>query len=387
MAGILKIIFERYFRIFLVILTLIFTMGINRFYGQAEGNSPDNSREGIKIEGQWFLLYQYNNLDVNEGEENIISNNSFEITRGYLTFKKEFNKTFSARMTSDVTVDEEGDGRGDIEVRLKYAYLKTNLPSWGFFTKPYIEFGLVHRPWLDFEEHVNRYRVQGNMFIERSRVINSADFGITFVTLFGGMVDEQYQKIISKSYPGRYGSMSFGVYNGGGYHAIESNSSKNLEGRLTLRPLPDVLPGLQFSYHGVYGKGNTEINPDLNIHQGFVSYENKFGVITAQIARNQGDMGGKYWIDSTNTYKMKGGSVFGEFKLLPTRLTFFGRYDHYQALDKSELDFTSDVFILGAGYYFTPKSKFIFDVDYVSNKIEAITTKTYYIQAGVEVHF
>jgi len=74
-------------------------------------------------------------------------------------------------------------------------------------------------------------------------------------------------------YPGRYGSFSLGIYNGGGYHAKEKNQNKVLEGRLTLRPLPAALPGLQLSYFGLVGKGNQAAEPHWNAHLGMVSYE------------------------------------------------------------------------------------------------------------------
>ena len=36
----------------------------------------------------------------------------------------------------------------------------------------YAEFGLVHRPWLDFEQKVDQYRAQGKMYIEKSGIFN-----------------------------------------------------------------------------------------------------------------------------------------------------------------------------------------------------------------------
>lgn len=118
-------------------------------------------------------------------------------------------------------------------------------------------------PWLDYEEHVNWYRCQDTIFIERNSTFNSADFGLTFVSLLGGEMSEEYQRKVNNKYPSRYGSMAFGVYNGGGYHASEKNENKVLEGRLTVRvrPLPDIIPGFQLSYFGITGKGNKEEEP------------------------------------------------------------------------------------------------------------------------------
>ncbi len=49
-----------------------------------------------------------------------------------------------------------------------------------------------------------------------------------------------------------------GVYNGSGYHAAENNyQNKPVEYRVSVRPLPDILPGFQATYFGLYGKGNS----------------------------------------------------------------------------------------------------------------------------------
>ena len=62
----------------------------------------------------------------------------------------------------------EGDDAGNIEMRLKYMYLKMKMDQFDFLPSSYFEFGMVHRPWLDFEESINGFRMQGTMFLERS---------------------------------------------------------------------------------------------------------------------------------------------------------------------------------------------------------------------------
>jgi len=77
---------------------------------------------------------------------------------------------------------------------------------------------------IDFEEHINRYRVQGTMFLRRYNVVNIADYGIIIVSLFWDELDESHRLAVNLNYAGRNGSIAFGIYNGGGYHAIEQNS-------------------------------------------------------------------------------------------------------------------------------------------------------------------
>ena len=196
---------------------------------QKEGTPPALPPE-VKIGGTWYLSYQ--GLDANP--------EAFLIKRGYINIETQVLPYMTARITPDVTLD----ATGDLKVRLKYAYAKFHAPDLGFVTRPEVEVGVTHMPWLDFEERINLYRMQDTMFMERNGLFNSADLGVTFTALFGGTLSDDYQQSVSTYHPGRWGSLSFGVYNGGGYYAAEKNDNKVLEGRLTLRPLPDDLPGL-----------------------------------------------------------------------------------------------------------------------------------------------
>jgi len=119
----------------------------------------------------------------------------------------------------------------------------------------------VPTPWIEFEEKINSYRVVASHFLDETKIFPSADFGANASMLFGGLIDESYQKRVSAAYPGRYGSMVIGVYNGRGYHALGKNNNKTLQWRITMRPLPDHVPGMQLSYTGAYGKGNTNLYP------------------------------------------------------------------------------------------------------------------------------
>jgi hypothetical protein len=68
---------------------------------------------GIKVSGQYFLTYEY-------GKKGETGFNQFAIQRGYISVFKAFNSNISARITPDISVDQEGDGIGDLEMRLKY---------------------------------------------------------------------------------------------------------------------------------------------------------------------------------------------------------------------------------------------------------------------------
>ena len=347
------------------LLVLIIIIG----FGFSSNTSTIN--QNIDISGQWFLAFN-----------NASEINQFALKRGYFTIKTKMNDVFSIRYTQDITLDKEGSDAGNVEIRLKYMYLKMKMDQFDFLPISFFELGMVHRPWLDFEEHINRYRAQGTMFVERAHLINSADFGVTYTGLIGEKIDEKYQKEVNKTYPGKYGSFSVGVYNGGGYHAIEKNNNKTLEGRLTLRPFPEFMPGLQFSYYGVYGDANIDsISADFHINLFFVSSESKYHVATLQYYKGKGDQKGKLVDEMTlNSYENDGYSAFGEFKIPGSNFAVFGRYDEFNS--DQGMTITESTTIGGLTYRFL-KNKVFFDVN--QHQVHSQTTNIY--ELALEIHF
>jgi hypothetical protein len=317
--------------------------------------------KGFKFGLLWYLSYQ-------NGETGDFDNGTgysqFAIKRGYFRVTKELLPWFDAHMTFDVTTvkdpEETGDAPnnldGSIALRIKYAYGKFKLPDFAFFTKPYFEVGVAHMPWLDYEEHVNFYRMQDTMFMEKNGLFNSADIGATFVSLIGGEMPKEYQETVSHYYPGRYGSMSFGIYNGGGYTAAEKNENKALEGRLTIRPLPDIIPGLQFSYFGTTGKGNKDTKPDWTTNLGFVSFEHEYVVLTGQYYWGKGNQKGD------DEHEKKGYSIFTELKPMK-EFSVIGRYDHFDP-NKDVSDDENNRWIAGVAYHIDKQHKNMVLLDY-----------------------
>jgi hypothetical protein len=270
--------------------------------------------ERISLSGLFYLTYE-------NGRDGGESYNQFFVNRAYLTTRVNILPRLTARLTLDTSQDKEGDGQGDMEVRIKYAYAEYDLGSAGPLTELALEGGIVHMVWLDFEEHLNLYRMRDPMFMERSGMFNSADFGLTLSGGLGGSLPEDYQREVSSSYAARYGSFALGLYNGGGYHAEERNEGKVLQGRLTLRPLSDALPGFQLSGLAMAGKGNQpgapdEI-PDWRVFNVLASYQHARGALSAQYAWGEGNQKGT-WTEperSDLATDYSGYSLFGEHRL------------------------------------------------------------------------
>jgi hypothetical protein len=205
------------------------------------------------------------------------------------------------------------------------------------------------------------------MFMERSGIFNSADFGLTLAGSLGPELSEEYRKRVNSKYSARHGSFAVGIYNGGGYHGVEVNSNKAREGRITYRPLPDALPGLQVSGLAIVGEGNVlgdpENTPDWNTYNAFLSYEHARGVVTGQYVRGKGNQRGS-WTEPDNPSKatpFSGWAFFGEWRL-DSHWRVTGGYDRF--LRKPGEDDLSFYRVYGGvGYDLGQGNILLFDVD------------------------
>lgn len=364
----------KYFKIVLFLLLV----STSTAYSQADTNSLLKFIDRTKISGNWFISYNYNDLE---------KTNQFTFKRGYLTFRNELTDIFSVRFTQDITLDEEGSDAGNVEMRLKYLFMKLKLKDIDFLKNSYIEFGLVPRPWIDFEQKINRYRVQGKMFAEEYDVINSADFGISYSGLIGGKIDEEYQQKVSSNAPGKYGSFAIGIFNGGGYHAIEMNNNKTIEGRLSIRPLPDIIPGMQFGYSFALGKSNTETAQEFNMNIAYLIYQCELFTLLTQYYTGKGGFQDDYVNPNSPEFSLDndGYSIFGEFNVPSTDFALFVRYDNFVShfTEESQGDSKIDSKIAGISYNFLSKNKILFD--YESTNKNGTVVPVYEI--AVEISF
>ncbi len=318
--------------------------------------------EGVKIGGTYYLAYQNGTLFDAHQEDGLKSHNKFVLKRAYFDFKKDVTPYLTTRFTPDLNQDSSGN----YNLRLKYFYADFKWKGNNAFSKPHLEVGLVHTPYLDFEETMNGFRVQDPMAVDRFGIISSADSGIMFGANFGPPLPKTYQNEVTKAYPGKWGSFAIGIYNGGGYSSKEKNTNKVLMGRFTFRPLPAYLPGFQFTYLGGTGKGNNEptnyseegifynerIYPDFDINLFMLSYEHQWFTLYGLYYEATGTMSGKnYYVPSDYVagkvdysdifkgYDQKGYSFYGNVKLgAAKKWNLWVRYDYYDPDTKGILD-------------------------------------------------
>jgi hypothetical protein len=344
----------------LSLLVSLFLIPPPHLSGQQAEAGGDDAYPQVSLEGLFYLVYE-------TGEKSGTDYTRFAINRAYLTTRVKILPKLSGRITMDTSQDREGDGRGDMEVRLKYAYAKYDFGDWGRFTKVGLEGGIVHMVWLDFEEHIDHYRMRDKMFMERSGLFNSADFGLTLSGGIGEDLPEDYKENVSSSYAARWGSFAVGAYNGGGYHGEEANEDKVLQGRLTIRPLPDVIPGFQLSGLVIYGEGNKEgeprETPDWHTYNLMASYQFPNGTFTAQYVTGEGNQKGS-WSEperASVATDYDGLSLFGEYKVGP-HWRFVGGFDDFDRMPgDGDMSFTR--LHGGVGYDFGGRNILLFDLD------------------------
>jgi len=208
----------------------------------AEGYTPPDDTPSVKVGGTIFTDYTYQLLPTGkDADGNIDHPNAFNVSRAYINVTGNISHLISFRITPDVVrvgTITGSDGKpvslpglsGTLTYRLKYAYGQLNLDdlantSWGKVEQwkgSWIRLGLQQTPYVDFQEAIYRYRFQGTIFVDREGFLTSSDLGASAHLVF----------------PGNFGDVHVGGYNGEGYTAPEANDQKAIQARLTIRPLP-----------------------------------------------------------------------------------------------------------------------------------------------------
>jgi len=193
--------------------------------------------------------------------------NVFDVTRAYININGQLSKNIRFRFTPDIRRITDGSLAGSLTLRVKYGFLQfDNLVVNG----SWLRFGLHQTPWLDFEEGINRYRVQGQMFAEREGLIpGSGDFGV------GARIP----------FPNAYGEIQAGVYNGEGFTQTDVNKYKSVQARATVRPFPKRGLADGFRISGFVNAG--WYAADQPRHLGIVmgSYEHRYVVATLEYVK------------------------------------------------------------------------------------------------------
>ncbi|MGE5344507.1 MAG: hypothetical protein ACM3JH_01010 [Acidithiobacillales bacterium] len=217
---------------------LTFAVGASAQVTPAAGTTPPDDKPFVKIGGTLFMDYTY--TDSPKGKDangNEINPNSFNITRGYINVTGQLHHLVSFRITPDIVRDTDATGSlaGSLVVRLKYGFGQFNMDEWT--TKgTWIRLGLQQTPYIDYAEGIYRYRFQGPTEVDRDGFLTSSDLGLS----------GHY------NFPGNFGDVHLGFYNGEGYNKAEANDQKGFQVRASVRPLPSVQVAKGWRISGFY---------------------------------------------------------------------------------------------------------------------------------------
>lgn len=190
----------------------------------ATGSTPADDtptfRVGATIYADWTFQ---ESPKIKDTDGNSVNLSSFNIARSYINATGSLNHLIAYRITPDIT-RETGTGsslNGSYTFRLKYAYGQFNLDDWTT-RGSWVRLGMQQTPLVDYEEQIYRYRLQGTTFTDREGYNASSDSGLSG----------------HWNYPGNYGDVQAGFYNGETYTRAEVNNQKAFKVRASVRPLP-----------------------------------------------------------------------------------------------------------------------------------------------------
>lgn len=313
-----------------------------------------------KFSGEWYIGFQH------QEEAN---HNQFQLKRAYITYRKKITPWLSGRITPDITIDTEGNDSGDIELRMKYLFVQFEIPDFWIFIDNNLKTGVVPCPWIGYQQDLIHYRAQGNMFMARTKVINSTDYGISYNSNLGEKyINPDFETACS----GKYGAINFGVFNGGGYNKLELNTNKTFEWRATFRPFVDFMPGLLLSYHAAYGVANSTRNNCFQYNGYHIGFEHNYFMLSAEYYNGIGNFGDSYinMID-LSPFNHEGYSLFAELRHPNSGFALWARYDsQYKAYLEPQTTFTENRIILSAAWKFYDENRLIISRDYFEQGYE-----------------
>jgi hypothetical protein len=273
---------------------------------------------------------------------------NFDVTRGYVNLIGRFSGGVYTRVTVDLFTAGAGLGNatGSYAYRLKYAFA-----AWTPEHSPLTyRFGMTQTPFLEWEEALWDYRMQGTMVLDRNGPGFGSPSGYLTASDLGFAVDGKWNS--------DQVNFAADVVNGQGYHAT-SDGHKDVQGRLSVR-LMDTddssrVGGLRVTAY--VGAGKPLGGGTRNRFLGMLSYRSKQYTLAAETAETQ---------DSTTGVAFKDGhvySAFGVYHVPRSGVAVIARVDEVTAtVGGNHLT----RYIAGASYQINPQLRALIDWDYLN---------------------
>lgn len=295
----------------------------------------------ITVSGVGYAQYGYQLKDTAN------HNNNFDVTRAYINLIGRFAGGVGVRVTADISRPPAVTTDNSLRYRLKYAYA-TYTPANSALT---FKLGMIHTPWLDWEEALWDYRMQGQMALERGGYLTSSDLGAGVDGKWG---------------PDKV-NMQVTFVNGEGYGGGVGDQRKDIEARASVRLLDtndsSRVGGLRLTGYAHYGKptgGGTRQR-----YIGMVSYRSKQVTLAGEYAITKDSVAAGALLDGQVV------SGYGVFHFPSSKASVIARVD-FAKPNKNGVStapgFSSTRFIGGVSYQVNPNLRALADVDYLSYK-------------------
>jgi len=266
--------------------------------------------------------------------------NGFDITRAYINVNGRFAGGVTSRVTADI-YRQAGDN--SLRYRLKYAFVAYT-PQGSPLT---FKLGQMQTPFVDYEETLWDYRMQGTIALDRNAYLSSSDFGVGVDGKWGA------DKI----------NMQAGLYNGENYNGGTGDQRKDLMARVSVRVAgtddSSRTGGVRVTFYGQYGKptGGGVRTRAL----GQLSYRSRQITLAAEYTITK---------DSSTTAptpEVSGGvaSIFAVYRVPNSKVGLIGRVDLVDPNTDTGNNRQTRV-IGGASYQLSPNLRLLADLDLLS---------------------
>ncbi|MBA2293466.1 MAG: hypothetical protein H0W15_13535 [Gemmatimonadales bacterium] len=272
--------------------------------------------------------------------------NNFDVERSYITVSSK-SGIFSGRVTADV--DGRRAASNQQTIRLKYAYVALT-PTGSQLT---LKLGAVQTPFIEFDEAMWGYRMQGTMAMQRNGYLTSSDFGFS----------------ADMSWMNQGLEVAAGVFNGEGYSGAPGDQYKDVAGRISVRLLrsddASRLGGLRATGFALVGQRNG--GGPRERYLGMLSWRSKALTVAAQYATTTDSLSG-------TAPEVEGEviSAYATYGVPASPIRLLARVDVVDPDADSEPDTPSlgagrqTRVIAGVSYQATPNVRFLADADFAS---------------------
>lgn len=272
--------------------------------------------------------------------------NNFDVTRAYINVFGKFGSGVSGRVTGDIYRNSDAS----LGYRLKYAFAAWT-PTKSALT---FKLGLMTTPWLDWEEALWDYRMQGPVALDRNGYMTSADFGAG----------------VDGSWAGDKVNLQAGFYNGEGYGKALGDQRKDVMGRVSVRVLGtddgSRVGGLRLTGYAQYGKPTSGGKRQRYI--GMLSYRSKVATLAAEFASTKDTVTSPASASKTGRVI----SVYGVLRVPKSKVQIIGRLDSVDPNTGTDNDRLTRL-IAGIAYQISGNLRLLGDWDNLSYQAGSTT--------------